>query len=145
MFREVFDPFVGEQQRFRGLSYGPGPAGYDIRVNVGRPSIVLKPQEHRLAVSVERFTMPNDRVAIVHDKSTWARQGLSVYNTVIEPGWRGWLTLELVNHSYDELVIDDGMPIAQIMFHLVQEYRPYNGKYQDAPADGPEGAKLEDE
>ena len=34
-------------------------------------------------------------MGIVHDKSTWARRGLVVQNTVIEPGWHGYLTIEV--------------------------------------------------
>jgi dCTP deaminase len=39
-------------------------------------------------------------MGIVHDKSTWARRGLVVQNTVIEPGWHGYqTTIELTNHG----------------------------------------------
>ena len=41
--------------------------------------------------SIEFFNMPKYLVGIVHDKSSLARQGLSVFNTVIEPGWKGYL------------------------------------------------------
>ena len=55
--------------------------------------------------------MPRDMVGVVHDKSTWARRGLSVFNTVIEPGWRGKLTLELVYHGGQDLLIPAGSGI----------------------------------
>ena len=88
--------------------------------------------------------MPDDLVAFVHDKSTWARRGLSLFNTVIEPGWRGFLTLELVNHSDEQLMVSAGDPIAQIIFMRMEEptERPYTGKYQDQ-ARGPQAARNE--
>ena len=76
--------------------------------------------------------MPPDVLGIVHDKSTWARLGLACQNTVIEPGWHGWLTLELTNHGTEALTIERGMPIAQVIFHFVDDDTVgYEGKYQD--------------
>jgi len=74
--------------------------------------------------------MPNNLVGIVHDKSTWARRGLSVFNTVIEPGFIGGLTLELVYHGVSNLLIPKGSGIAQVVFHRTIEEALYNGKYQ---------------
>ena len=75
--------------------------------------------------------MPRNMTGIVHDKSTWARKGLSVFNTVIEPGWKGWLTLELVYHGSEILHIKAGSGIAQVLFHQNAEYAQYTGKYQN--------------
>lgn len=86
--------------------------------------------------------MPNHLVGVVHDKSTWARQGLSVFNTVIEPTWEGYLTLELVYHGNGELLIPAGVGIAQVLFYgLLQEASYADGKYQNQP-DEPVGAKF---
>jgi dCTP deaminase len=86
--------------------------------------------------------MPNHLVGVVHDKSTWARQGLSVFNTVIEPDWEGYLTLELVNHGNGELVIPAGVGIAQVLFYTLLEDASYgDGKYQGQP-DCPVEAKM---
>jgi dCTP deaminase len=84
-----------------------------------------------LASAIEEFDMPNNLIGIVHDKSTWARRGLSVFNTVIESGWKGFLTLELVYHGDEELIIPAGAGIAQVMFHQTMESRGYSGKYQN--------------
>lgn len=84
-----------------------------------------------LASAIEKFQMPDDLVGIVHDKSTWARQGLSVFNTVIEPGWAGYLTLELVFHGEKEVFIPAGSGIAQVLFHRLQRPAEYSGKYQN--------------
>lgn len=125
-----------------GMTYGLGPAGYDVRV---AERLLLKPGASALASTVERFSMRADVMGFVHDKSTWARQGLAVQNTVIEPGWCGWLTLELTNHGYKELLIEAGSPIAQIVFHLLPENTelPYDGKYQNQER-GPQPAILEE-
>jgi dCTP deaminase len=116
--------------RVFGMTYGVGPAGYDIRVE---QSIMLRPGDFSLGSTVEEFRMDDDVLAIVHDKSTWARRGLSVFNTVIEPGWRGFLTLELKNQGDSILKIEAGMPIAQVIFHVLDQpaSKPYEGKYQD--------------
>lgn len=132
-------PFI-EATKIGGMSAGLSHCGYDIRIKDG---VHLKSGEFRISSTIEHFDMPNDVMAIVHDKSTWARCGLSVFNTVIEPGWRGFLTLELVNHSYRPLEIEAGMPIAQIVFHRLDEpVEGYAGKYQDQ-ADRPVEAILE--
>lgn len=125
----------------RGRSYGLSVAGYDIRI---AESITLRPGQFALASSVERFTMPADVLALVKDKSSWARLGLSVFNTVIEPGWRGYLTLELKNHGNEGLRILNGDPIAQILFERLDAptETPYSGKYQDQES-GPQVARLE--
>ncbi len=77
--------------------------------------------------------MPDNVMGIVHDKSSWARKGLTVQNTVIEPGWAGFLTLELTYHGESELFVHYGDPIAQIVFHRLDEIteQPYIGKYQN--------------
>lgn len=123
-----------------GLTYGLGPAGYDVRVAENR---WIDPGEFLLVSTIERFDMPANLLGVVHDKSTWARQGLAVQNTVIEPGWRGYLTLEVTHHGRDMLHIDAGAPIAQIVFHLLDadSDRLYDGKYQDQPA-GPQPAII---
>lgn len=123
------EPFC-ERTVHNGMSYGLGPAGYDIRVAEGE---ILRPGQFWLASSVEHFRMPNDVLAYVKDKSTWARRGICVQNTVIEPGWRGYLTLEITNHGYDYIRFRSGDPIAQIVFHRLEQATeaPYSGKYQD--------------
>lgn len=131
-----------------GVSYGLGEAGYDIRIKqditfyrlfglIPMVKVVDGKQVSRhfgkftLASAIEKFNMSPSCVAIVHDKSTWARRALSVFNTVIEPGWKGYLTLELVYHGRKKLHIPAGSGIAQVLFHLVQEPANYNGKYMN--------------
>lgn len=129
-----------ERTSSHGMTFGLGPAGYDVRI---AETLTLRPGDFRLASTVERFAIPNDVLAFVHDKSTWARRGLAVQNTVAESGWHGILTLELTNHGHDVIEILAGMPIAQIVFHLLDAPTelPYAGRYQDQAA-GPQPARY---
>ena len=134
--------------REHGVTHGASEAGYDIRIQQeirflvdygGRRTVTIvdgllstaNPGTFTLASAIEEFQMPNHLVGIVHDKSTWARQGLSVFNTVIEPGWNGFLTLELVYHGNEDLIIPAGSGIAQVIFHDVSDPVQYNGRYQN--------------
>jgi len=141
-----------EKYRDHGVSYGLSEAGYDIRIkqkiefkrhNSGFVVFIddqplrdedgtIEVGRFTIASAIEYFQMPNNLVGIVHDKSTWARQGLSVFNTVAEPGWNGFLTLELVYHGNKELLIPAGAGIAQVIFHEVSCVADYgSGKYQN--------------
>lgn len=138
----IVDMVKGKMVGPGGTSFGLGEAGYDIRIkqeihfqNAGSHFIHLTSADSGvgrfcLASAMDAFQMPDDLVGIVHDKSTWARRGLSVFNTVIEPGWHGFLTLELVYHGEDELVIPAGSGIAQVIFHRTSQPAQYKGKYQ---------------
>lgn len=127
--RQPLAPMAATKYRQHGVSFGLTEAGYDLRI---KQAVTLHPlRRFALASTIERFDMPDDLVAIVHDKSTWARRGLSVFNTVIESGWRGWLTLELVYHGWGVLRIPEGAGIAQAIFHQLAEPCSYAGKYQD--------------
>ena len=143
---------IDHKVREHGVSYGLSEAGYDIRIkqkvvfascweglNIQAyldDAKTLSGRRFVLASAMEEFQMPTNMVGIVHDKSTWARKGLSVFNTVIEPGWKGFLTLELVYHGDEELIIPAGAGIAQVVFHRTSDAMLYTGKYQnqeDAP------------
>jgi len=133
---DLISPFH-ERTKYEGMTFGLSSAGYDVRVEFALNSIfsyrVLNPGDFILASTIERFKMPNDLIASVADKSSWARRGLAVQNTIIEPGWAGWLTLELTNHGRETLRIEKGMAIAQIVFQRLDfpTDQPYEGKYQD--------------
>jgi dCTP deaminase len=122
-------PMYPGKNRVHGVSFGLAEAGYDIRI---KQDVWLFPfKRFALASAIEKFHMPHDTVGIVHDKSTGARRGLSVFNTVIEPGWYGYLTLELVYHGWRPLHIPAGAGIAQVMFHQTSVPGYYSGKYQN--------------
>ena len=136
-----------QKHKENGVSWGLSEAGYDIRL---KQSITFQPENavekaglwvdgkyamgrFVIASAVEEFQMPTDLVGVVHDKSTWARRGLSVFNTVIESGWNGFLTLELVYHGRQVLRIPAGTGIAQVVFHRTTDKASYDGKYQGQP------------
>lgn len=146
---------INEKRREHGVSFGLSEAGYDIRIKqdirfdavwngggVWVDGVHTTQGNFTLASAIEEFQMPSDLVGVVHDKSTWARQGLSVFNTVIEPSWRGFLTLELVYHGRDGLHIPAGAGIAQVIFHQTSANAYYDGKYQ-GQADMPVEAVFE--
>ena len=138
---------VSDKRHAYGVSWGMSEAGYDIRI---KQSITFQPENavdkaglwlngkyamgrFAIASSIEEFQMPKVLVGVVHDKSTWARRGLSVFNTIIEPGWNGFLTLELVYHGRQVLTIPAGAGIAQVVFHHTSDIVSYDGKYQNQP------------
>lgn len=127
--RGIFNPFH-ERTVSNGMTYGLSPAGYDVRV--AEDVRVQRFSGYFLASTLEHFNMPNDVLGKVVDKSTWARRFIFVQNTVIEPGWHGFLTLEITNHGPESVFIKAGTPIAQIILQLLDEptEQPYAGKYQ---------------
>lgn len=125
-------------------SYGLSEIGYDIRIKQdvsfwldpdGNPLVsvngVIKPGRFCLASSVEEFDMPNSLGAIGHDKSTNARLGVQVFNTVIEPAWKGFLTIELVFNGNEPVNIPSGSGIMQVIFHSLAHNASYEGKYNN--------------
>lgn len=96
----------------------------------------MAPSSFLLAHTYEYIKMPNNLVGFVMDKSSLARKGLSLQNTVIEPGWEGMITLEIFNMSPHYIDLYPGMGIAQLMFsYIVPPLTAYNdrivkGKYQ---------------
>jgi dCTP deaminase len=137
----MVDPFVPRQEG--KPSYGLGSCGYDLRlggrflVPLGGMNVVLdpidfpadhfraieadgtfelSPNSQVLAESVEWFNMPDDVCAVCWGKSSYARCGLLVNVTPLEPGWRGILTIELANVSPLPIRLHVGQGIAQVVF-----------------------------
>lgn len=136
---KIVRPFIERSvDPVTNTSYGLSCCGVDIRLD---QNIYLRPGEFSLASSMENFHMPTNVAGLVKDKSSWARRGLSCFNTIIEPNWSGILTLELVNHSKIDLNFWRGTPIAQVIFEYLDEPTelPYTGKYQNQRA-GPQEA-----
>lgn len=78
----IIHPFH-ERTVVNGLSFGLSHCGYDVRC--AQTLLLTSLSPFRLASTVEFFRMPANIAGRVHDKSTWARQGLAVQNTIIEP------------------------------------------------------------
>ena len=139
--RQMVEPFVERTVHETGLSFGLSHGGYDVCIKQNRS---LTQGEFCTASTVENFAIPNDVMAFVLDKSTLARQGISLLNTCLEPGWTGFLTLEIVCHARGPVLLRAGQPIAQIIFHqmVAPPERAYAGKYQNQ-ADKPVAAIFE--
>ena len=142
------------------VSYGLTSAGYDIRLSksgcyrltggtidvkseLGYYEVdydqdetgtyyTIRPWESVLCASVELICMPPNLKATCIGKSTYARAGLIVNTTPIEPGWQGYITLELVNTQPLGLKVYCDEGIAQLEFHEIEpSITPYgNRKYQ---------------
>lgn len=135
----LIEPF-SERSISAGRSYGLSACGYDVRL---AETIWLWPFWGRLGSIMERLSMPDDLCAEVKDKSTNARMFVLVQNTIIEPGWRGYLTIELTRFLPWPIKLRKGTPIAQLVFKRLDQptEQPYKGKYQDQPG-GPQPAIL---
>lgn len=156
----MISPFVSEKTKMGNLSYGLGHFGYDIRISgqIKRfdkklsqlidptssslneikyevedlDCSILKPGDFALVFTKETFNIPPNIAALVKDKSTLARLGIAVQNTILEPNWRGVLTVEISNHGSLDIILREGMPIAQMIF--LEGEQPdvlYEGRYQN--------------
>ncbi|MGL5075832.1 MAG: dCTP deaminase [Waterburya sp.] len=96
---------------------------------------LLPPLTYALGVSLERIKMPPDTIANVLGKSTYARAGLIVNVTPLEPCWEGHITLEFFNAGRLPLRLYPNEGIAQIQFFQGEKpiinYQDRGGKYQN--------------
>jgi dCTP deaminase len=161
----LIEPFVAHQVKAGNIGYGLSCAGYDCRLGLTvrwpsggaldpkRPELAqwretsyregepidIPPGGFFLGVTVERFTFPNDLVGTFLGKSTLARCGILPLVTPAEPGWRGYLTLEIANLSGRWATVYAGEGIGQMQFHRVTPPAvPYGAResasYQDQAA-----------
>ena len=145
------------------ISYGTSSFGYDIRcsrnfkvfTNINSTIVdpkdfaqasftnlddvdtcVIPPNSFALASTVETIRMPDDVLAICVGKSTYARCGIIVNVTPLEPGWQGEVTLEFSNTTTLPARIYAGEGVAQLLFFKSDEpcditYADRKGKYQN--------------
>ena len=157
---EMILPFENKQVREGKISYGLSSYGYDARVseefkiftNVNSeivdpkdfkstnfvtkngPECIIPPNFFALARTVERFKIPKDVMVICLGKSTYARCGIIVNVTPLEPGWEGHVTLEFSNTTPLPAKIYANEGVAQFIFLKGNEtpevtYADRNGKY----------------
>ena len=82
-----------------------------------------------LGCTKEHIWMPNDLMAFVQLRSTWARKGFMIPPTVIDAGFSGMITLEIASFAAQPLPI--GERFAHVIFaKLCSPSAPYDGKYQ---------------
>ena len=157
---EMINPFEENQIRDNKISYGLSSYGYDARVsnefkiftNVNSEVIdpknfkqsnfiskkvsecIIPPNSFVLASTVEYFKIPNDIMVICLGKSTYARCGIIVNVTPMEPGWEGYVTLEFSNTTPLPAKIYANEGAAQFIFLKGNEkpevtYADRDGKY----------------
>ena len=157
---EMISPFEDKQVREGKISYGLSSFGYDARVseefkiftNVNSEIIdpkdfkstnfvtkngtecIIPPNSFVLARTVECFKIPKDVLVICLGKSTYARCGIIVNVTPLEPGWEGHVTLEFSNTTPLPAKIYANEGAAQFIFLKGNEtpevtYADRNGKY----------------
>jgi len=122
-----------------------------VKVEPGEP-FILHPGEFVLGSTLERVAIPDDMVARLEGKSSLGRLGLLIHSTAgyVDPGWDGYLTLELSNVANLPITIYPGMKIGQISFFRLSTAaeRPYGSsetksKYQGQR--GPTASKFFEE
>lgn len=152
---KMIDPFVEKQRAEGGISYGLSSYGYDARcadefkifTNVDNAIVdpknfstnsfvdrktdicVIPPNSFALTRTVEYFRIPKDVLVICLGKSTYARCGLIVNVTPLEPGWEGHVTLEISNTTPLPARVYANEGICQFLF--LQGNEPCEISYAD--------------
>ncbi|MCD8487967.1 MAG: dCTP deaminase [Desertifilum sp.] len=97
--------------------------------------VILPAHTYGLGVSIERFNIPRNILAIAVGKSTYARCGIFVNVTPAEPDWRGYLTLEFYNAASSDCKLYIGEGCLQLLFlqgeNCLTSYNDKHGKYQN--------------
>jgi dCTP deaminase len=159
--RRMIEPFARGRRTPGRISSGVSSYGYDFRlagdfkVPVMEGAKVLDPKKidslrfrdlrgrsctiaagsFVLGRSLEYFRIPRDVLAVCQGKSTYARCGLVVNVTPLEPEWEGFLTVALVNGGPLPLKVHAGEGVAQLLFLRAESdcrvsYADRGGKYQ---------------
>ena len=154
---------VGEDNR-KLISYGTSSYGYDVRcsnefkvftninsatvdpkkfdeksfVDIKNDVCVIPPNSFALASTIEYFKIPRNVLTICLGKSTYARCGIIVNVTPLEPEWEGHVTLEFSNTTSLPAKIYANEGVAQMLFLESDEecetsYKDRGGKYQGQP------------
>jgi dCTP deaminase len=105
----------------------------------GVETLILPPHSFCLGYTVEKINMPKNIIALCVGKSSYARVGIIINTTPIEPTWSGHVTIEISNTNPNPVKIYANEGIAQIMFfdcgEVQTSYSDRRGKYQDQPAE----------
>jgi dCTP deaminase len=157
----MIEPFNDKQVRDGVISYGLSSYGYDARIadefkiftNINHTIVdpkafdprsfvdfkgeqcIIPPNSFALARTVERFRIPRDVIVVCLGKSSYARCGIIVNVTPLEPEWEGIVTLEVSNTTPLPARIYANEGIAQFLFFRGTEacetsYADKKGKYQ---------------
>lgn len=122
-----------EIARFRKTSFvyeeGSDPGRF-FEIEKG-DEFVIYPNEHVLLVTEEYIKLPNDVMAFVNLRSSFARLGLFIPPTIVDAGFEGQLTIEVVGSAFP-VKLRRGTRFLHLIFArtLTPVENPYNGKYQ---------------
>lgn len=159
--QRMIEPFADRQINRGVISFGVSSYGYDLRVadefkiftNVNSSIVdpksfderafvdfkggvcIIPPNSFALGRSVEYFRIPREVMTLCVGKSTYARCGIVINVTPLEPEWEGYVTLEISNTSSLPAKIYANEGIAQVIFLEADEpcevsYADKAGKYQ---------------
>jgi dCTP deaminase len=106
----------------------------DQYVETADDEIRLHPHHPYLGTTVERIELPNDIAAQLTGRSSVGRKGVIIHKTAgwIDPGFRGKITLEMMNFGNETVTFDVGERVGQLVFFKLDgESRGYDGQYQD--------------
>lgn len=157
----MIEPFSNKQVREGVISFGLSSYGYDMRIakefkifasardvildpkapnresfiDFDEDVCVIPPNSFILGRSLEYFRIPRETIAICLGKSTYARCGIIINVTPLEPEWEGYVTIEISNTAPVQTKIYANEGIAQILFLGASEvcetsYADKAGKYQ---------------
>jgi len=163
--KRMIEPFEAGQVRevdgHKIVSYGTSSYGYDIRcsnefklftnlnativdpknfddksfVDISGEHCIIPPNSFALARTIEYFRVPRNVLVVCLGKSTYARCGIIVNVTPLEPEWEGYVTLEFSNTTPLPAKIYANEGVAQVIFFESDEvcetsYKDRGGKYQ---------------
>ena len=124
VFTDIYSPIID-------------PKGLDTKafIDVDDDVVIIPPNGFALGHTVETFNIPRDVAVICMGKSTYARAGVAINITPIEPGFKGQVVIEIANCTNSPVKIYTGEGIAQFMFFQSDRncrvsYADKNGKYQ---------------
>lgn len=106
-----------------------GPAGYDLRAD---EEVILRPNEQKLVATFERVELSPSLLGILHLRSSFAREGIFASLALIDPGFRGQLTVSLLNMGREQVKIERGEPFLQLTLIRLSSgsAKSYEGRYQ---------------
>jgi dCTP deaminase len=107
------------------------PAGYDLRSTM---ELLIHPKEQKLISTLERIELPANIAGFLHLRSSFIREGLIAGLALVDPGFKGQLTVSLFNASTNIIKVSQEEPFLQITFIQLQDKaeKPYSGKYQNS-------------
>ncbi len=107
------------------------PAGYDLRLE---KTIAIKPWTQELVATLERVELVPTVVGFLNIRSSLAREGVIGSLALVDPGFRGQLTIALFNSSKEKVKIKKRERFVQITFAKLggRAKRGYSGRYQDS-------------